>query len=186
MRRRSDSPSFAAQDHVGLARRRLCPLDDRLLGLRLNDCEDDHVPQRGTPVGRVRALYRYPVKSTAGQSLEWTAVTAEGLGSDRRWAAYTDDGGVASGKRTRRFRPVIGLMGWASSAQEDHDVPVLVSPEGVPYPVDVLAASAALTAAFGEADAAARVHGPAPRRVADPSADDVVSRCGRTVGWCTC
>ena len=108
------------------------------------------MPLRGTPVGRVRALYRYPVKSTAGQSLEWAAVTAEGLGSDRRWAAYTDDGGVASGKRTRRFRPVIGLMGWASSAQEDHDVPVLVSPEGVPYPVDEPAASAALTAAFGQ------------------------------------
>lgn len=106
--------------------------------------------QQGTPVGRVRALYRYPVKSTAGQALEVAAVTADGLRNDRRWAAYTDDGGVASGKRTRRFRPVIGLMGWASSAEDDDDIPVLVSPEGVRYRVDDPAASQALTAAFGQ------------------------------------
>lgn len=106
--------------------------------------------QKGTLVGRVRALYRYPVKSTAGQALEMAVVTAAGLRSDRRWAAYTDDGGVASGKRTRRFRPVIGLMGWASSAKDDDDLPVLVSPEGVRYRVDDPAASEALTAAFGQ------------------------------------
>lgn len=46
----------------------------------------------GTPVGRVEALYRYPVKSTASQALEMATVTAEGLRNDRRWAAYTDEG----------------------------------------------------------------------------------------------
>lgn len=106
--------------------------------------------QQGTPVGRVRALYRYPVKSTAGQALEMAAVTATGLGSNRRWVVYTGDGGVASGKRTRRFRPMIGLMGWTSRAEDDDDVPVLVSPEGVRYRVDDPAASEALTAAFGQ------------------------------------
>jgi uncharacterized protein len=108
------------------------------------------VQPEGTPVGRVRALYRYPVKSTAGQALRSAEVTAVGLRHDRRWAAYTDDGGIASGKRTRRFRPVIGLMQWASSAQDDDDVPLLVSPEGLRYRVDDPAASAALSAALGQ------------------------------------
>jgi MOSC domain-containing protein len=108
------------------------------------------VAHDGTPVGRVRALYRYPVKSTAGQALQTAAVTARGLRHDRRWAAYTDDGGIASGKRTRRFRPVIGLMGWASSAEDDDDVPVLVSPDGARHRVDDPAASKALSTAFGQ------------------------------------
>ena len=106
--------------------------------------------REGTLVGTVRTLYRYPVKSTAGQALRTATVTAEGLRHDRRWAAYTDDGGIASGKRTRRFRAVAGLMGWSSSAQEDDDVPVLVSPNGVRYRADDPAASEALTAAFGQ------------------------------------
>lgn len=95
-------------------------------------------------------LYRYPVKSTAGQLLQAAAVTEAGLRHDRRWAAYTDDGGIASGKRTRRFRPVIGLMGWTSSVEDGSDVPVLVSPGGIPYRVDDPAASEALTAAFDQ------------------------------------
>jgi uncharacterized protein YcbX len=108
------------------------------------------VPHEGTLVGKVRALYRYRVKSTAGQTPQSAAVTAKGLRHDRRWAAYTEDGGIASGKRTRRFRPVIGLMDWSSSADDDVDVPVLVSPEGVRYHVDDPAAAQALTAAFGQ------------------------------------
>ena len=105
--------------------------------------------QQGRSVGHVMALYRYPVKSTAGQALDMAAVTAAGLAGDRRWAAYTDDGGIASGKRTRRFRPVLGLMEWGSSFEDD-DVPVLVSPAGARHRVDDLAASEALTAAFGQ------------------------------------
>ncbi|MGY1857262.1 MOSC domain-containing protein [Modestobacter sp. SYSU DS0290] len=104
----------------------------------------------GTPVGKVQALYRYPVKSTAGQALSSAVVTTRGLRHDRGWAAYTDDGGVASGKRTRRFRPVVGLMAWASLAEDDGGVPVLVSPDGARHPVDDPAASAALSAAFGQ------------------------------------
>jgi uncharacterized protein YcbX len=104
----------------------------------------------GTAVGNISALYRYPVKSTAGQALQAAAVTARGLRHDREWAAYTEDGGIASGKRTRRFRPVIGLMNWASMAEDDDDVPLLVSPEGIRYQVDDPGASEALTAVFGQ------------------------------------
>lgn len=108
------------------------------------------MPQDGVSVGTVRALYRYPVKSTSGQALQAAAVTAGGLRHDRRWAAYTDDGGIASGKRTRRFRPVIGLMDWTSSIEDEGEVPELLSPGGIRYRVDDPAASEALTAAFGQ------------------------------------
>ena len=108
------------------------------------------MPLQETPVGTVQALYRYPVKSTAGQSLSSAELTEQGLRHDRGWAAYCDDGGIASGKRTRRFRPVIGLMGWRSRVEADDDVPVLISPEAVEYRVGDPAASTALTAAFGQ------------------------------------
>jgi uncharacterized protein len=139
-----DSPNVVPP----LSRGRLNLRKGSLHGPDRRECEDDPVPHKGVPVGRVRALYRYLVKSTAGQSLQAADVTAQGLLHDRRWAAYTDDGGIASGKRTRRFRPVIGLMRWTSS-MEGGEVPVLVSPDGARYRVDDPAASEALTAAFG-------------------------------------
>lgn len=102
------------------------------------------------PVGTVIALYRYPVKSTAGQTLHIAPVGAHGLHHDRRWAVYLSDGGIASGKRTRRFRPLVGLMRWRSAASDGDAAPELVSPAGERFPVDAPAASEALTAAFGQ------------------------------------
>ncbi|MCC3272455.1 MOSC domain-containing protein [Arthrobacter zhangbolii] len=104
--------------------------------------------QMGSPVGTVRALYRYPVKSTAGEALAAVEVTRRGLRDDRLWAVYTNDGGIASGKRTRRFRPVPGLMQWSSSTAED-GVPLLTGPDGRSYRVDEPAASTALSSALG-------------------------------------
>ncbi|MHA7283218.1 MOSC domain-containing protein [Arthrobacter sp. TMS2-4] len=108
------------------------------------------MPHQGTPVGRVHALYRYPVKSTSGQPVGTAAVTPSGLEHDRRWAVYTHDGGIASGKRTRRFRPVPGLLDWTSEWDGRDGVSLLRSPAGVPYRVDDPAASDALTAGFGQ------------------------------------
>ncbi|MCQ1952346.1 MOSC domain-containing protein [Arthrobacter sp. zg-Y238] len=119
------------------------------------------MPYEETPVGQVQALYRYPVKSTAGQAVRASAVTGTGLQHDRRWAVYTEDGGIASGKRTRRFRPVPGLMQWSSVVEDNNilegnnflddnsGVPLLLSPEGHRYRVDDLAAAQALSTAFG-------------------------------------
>ncbi|MBG6225423.1 uncharacterized protein YcbX [Arthrobacter sp. CAN_A2] len=108
------------------------------------------MPHQGTPVGRVLALYRYPVKSTSGQALGTAAVTPSGLEHDRRWAVYTHDGGITSGKRTRRFRPVPGLLDWTSELDGRDRVPLLRSPAGVPYRVDDPATADALTTAFGQ------------------------------------
>lgn len=103
----------------------------------------------GSPVGTVRALYRYPVKSTAGQALTAVGVTERGLQHDRRWAVYTNDGGIGSGKRTRRFRPVPGLMHWSSSTGDD-GVPLLTGPDGRSYRADDPTAATALSSALGQ------------------------------------
>ena len=101
------------------------------------------------PIGTVQALYRYPVKSTAGQAVQKCAVTGRGLRHDRGWAVYTGDGGIASGKRTRRFRPVPGLMQWSSLVEDEGAEPLLESPGGLRFRVGDPSASAALSKAFG-------------------------------------
>lgn len=101
-------------------------------------------------LGTVAQLYRYPVKSTVGQPLRVAPVCSCGLLHDREWAAYTADGGIASGKRTLRFRPVAGLMQWRSHAGDEDSVPWLLSPAGDRYRVDDPAAAEALTRAFDQ------------------------------------
>ena len=49
-----------------------------------------------TVVGRVAALWRYPVKSMAGERLDVADVSWHGLAGDRRWA-FIRDGQVRSG-----------------------------------------------------------------------------------------
>jgi uncharacterized protein YcbX len=53
---------------------------------------------------RVVSLRRYPVKSMGGESLDRVVVDARGLAGDRWWAVEDEDGRLASGKDSRRFR----------------------------------------------------------------------------------
>ncbi len=78
--------------------------------------------------GRVAALTRYPVKSLAGEALTAADVGPRGLDGDRSWAVYTEDGGIGSGKTTRRFRRVDGLLGLAAAT--DGSAPVVSAPDG--------------------------------------------------------
>jgi len=59
-----------------------------------------------TVVGRVVALWRYPVKSMAGEELDGAEVSWHGLAGDRRWA-FIRDGQARSGFPwlTMRERP---------------------------------------------------------------------------------
>jgi hypothetical protein len=59
-----------------------------------------------TVVGRIAALWRYPVKSMAGEALDGAEVSWQGLAGDRRWA-FIRDGQVRSGFPwlTMRERP---------------------------------------------------------------------------------
>ena len=91
------------------------------------------------------------MKSTAGEALQTVEVDQRGLLRDRGWAVYTADGGIASGKTSRRFRKIDGLMKWRSTAPADsNDVPQLHSPRGSSYSVDDPRAAEALTHNFGQ------------------------------------
>lgn len=106
---------------------------------------------RATEVGRVVKLARYPVKSTAGERLNAVEVNARGLAHDRLWAMYLADGGIVSGKTTRRFRKVDGAMHWRSSMPAgESSAPALESPDGRTYSVTDPAASRGLSRAFDQ------------------------------------
>ncbi|MFB9320932.1 MOSC domain-containing protein [Cryptosporangium minutisporangium] len=104
-------------------------------------------------VGRVTAIARYPVKSLAGERLRQAPVTERGVAGDRWWAAYTADGGIASGKTTRRFRRVERLFALRARLPEpttgDDAVPRILFPDGDELRADAPAASARLSAVAG-------------------------------------
>lgn len=79
-------------------------------------------------VGRVGSLHRHPVKSLAGEMLDTVELETRGVRGDRRWAVVDPDGKLGSGKSTRRFRRMDGLL--ALSASYDEDVPVVRFPDG--------------------------------------------------------
>ena len=105
-----------------------------------------------TRVGTVAALYRYPVKSTAGETLDVAEVDGRGLAHDRAWALYTEDGRLGSGKTSRRFRKMDGLLGWRSAMSEwpEDDRPWLRAPDGARHRAGDAATDAALATAFGQ------------------------------------
>jgi uncharacterized protein YcbX len=77
---------------------------------------------------RLAELWRYPIKSLAGERLASATVDMRGLEGDRRWALVDGGGGIASGKTTRRFRKVPGLLHHRSRL--DGDQPVLTHADG--------------------------------------------------------
>lgn len=60
--------------------------------------------------GTVQEVWRHPVKSLGGERLESCPVEARGLHRDRWWALRDLDGKLGSGKNTRRFRAMPGLL----------------------------------------------------------------------------
>ena len=61
-------------------------------------------------LGSVVALYRYPVKSLRGERLDALRVETRGVLGDRLYALRTPEGKLGSGKSTRRFRRMDGLL----------------------------------------------------------------------------
>ena len=60
--------------------------------------------QAAQGIGTVRSLWRYPVKSMAGQELQTAAVTAKGLDGDRAYALVDrEDDKVATAKNPRKW-----------------------------------------------------------------------------------
>jgi uncharacterized protein YcbX len=63
----------------------------------------------------VGALRRYPVKSMGGEDLDAVAVDTRGLAGDRWWAVVDEEGRLASGKDSRRFRRRDAVFGYAAA-----------------------------------------------------------------------
>lgn len=101
-----------------------------------------------TEVGTVAALYRYPVKSTAGERLDAAELDGRGLVLDRTWAVRTADGGIGSGKTSRRFRKLDGLLTWRSGV--DDDGVWIAEPGGQRFTVDDPDGERALSTAYGQ------------------------------------
>jgi uncharacterized protein YcbX len=105
-------------------------------------------------VGRVEALWRYPVKSMQGEMLERTEVAGRGFVGDRLYAVRDADGKFGSGKSTRRFRRMDGLLDF--SARSDGEMPKIRFPDGVERRGDAPDLDAALSHALGQSVTLAR------------------------------
>ena len=76
------------------------------------------MPSTTGQVGIVALLARYPVKSMRGEQLASAEIEQRGMVGDRQWAVYTPDGGIGSGKSSRRFRRIDGLLGFRATLTE--------------------------------------------------------------------
>lgn len=85
-------------------------------------------------IGRVLELRRFPVKSLLGETLASADVDGRGLVGDRLWALRTPEGKLGSGKTTRRFQRLDGLLDL--SARYEGDVPVVTLPDGTAWRAD--------------------------------------------------
>jgi uncharacterized protein YcbX len=59
---------------------------------------------------KVVGLWRYPVKSAAGEALELARVTPDGVVGDRRWAVADETGALVSAKHPRRGGPLLHVV----------------------------------------------------------------------------
>lgn len=78
--------------------------------------------------GRVVALHRYPVKSLRGERLAALRVEARGVIGDRLYAVRNPEGKLGSGKSSRRFRKMEGLLDL--HAVYEGETPVITFPDG--------------------------------------------------------
>jgi MOSC domain-containing protein len=99
--------------------------------------------------GRVVEVWRYPVKSMGGERVDRADVTPRGLVDDRRWAVVGRDGRIGSGKTTRRFRRMPGLLS-LTAALGPGGVADVTFPGGERLRVDDPAAAARVSEVVGE------------------------------------
>ncbi len=85
------------------------------------------------PLGTVERIWRYPIKSTGGELLTQVEVDHRGIVGDRLFAVRDGEGKFGSGKNTRRFRRMAGLLQLRSRCTADPgDEPQLLDPDGRP------------------------------------------------------
>jgi uncharacterized protein len=93
---------------------------------------------RGSQVGRVVGLWRYPVKSMGGEELAEAEASWFGIAGDRRWA-FVRDGVAKSGFPWLTLRERGNMGHYRPSllepARPDHSPTVVRTPSGVTYDV---------------------------------------------------
>jgi uncharacterized protein len=97
----------------------------------------------------VEQAWRYPVKSLGGEQVEASWADDRGLRGDRMWAVQDGDGKLGSGKNTRRFRRMTGLLDLSARYLAEPgpariEPPVVIGPGRTAYPVASGAADAFL------------------------------------------
>lgn len=96
---------------------------------------------------RVVSLHRYPVKSMLGEDLTSLEIDVRGVAGDRMWSVRTPDDKIGSGKNTRRFAAVIGLLGLR--AQLGDGRVVVTFPDGTRCFTDDVDAAERISRQFG-------------------------------------
>jgi len=99
-------------------------------------------------IGRVSALWRYPVKSMLGETTTYLDIDRRGVVADRQFAIRNANGKFGSGKTTRRFQRIDGLFRFA--ARLDGETAVIRFPNGTEMSGADPAIHDALSAALGE------------------------------------
>jgi uncharacterized protein len=90
----------------------------------------------------VEQIWRYPIKSIGGQQLGECQADERGLLGDRVWAVQDEAGKLGSGKNSRRFTRIAGLLGLTAAYADG--VPIVIAPDDTQYPVATGAADAYL------------------------------------------
>lgn len=101
-------------------------------------------------IGLLARLWRYPVKSMAGESLESAALTRRGIPGDRGWAVYDESrNGITGGKRL----PVLRRCRAAAASTPIPGAPPppaeIILPDGARFRTDAPDAAARLSALCG-------------------------------------
>lgn len=84
-------------------------------------------------IGRVREVWRYPVSSLGGEALTAISVSPEGIDSDRRFALFDPETGLAAApEKETRWRPALFI----TASQPATGLPVLRFADGAEHALD--------------------------------------------------
>jgi uncharacterized protein YcbX len=97
---------------------------------------------------RVLALSRYPVKSMLGHDVAELEIDERGCAGDRQWSVRTAENKIGSGKSSRRFAAVRGLLE-LRAVETDGDV-AIVFPDGTSCSVEARDAAGRLSRYVGQ------------------------------------
>jgi len=98
----------------------------------------------------VEQIWRYPVKSIGGEQVESTWADGDGVHGDRVWAVQDAAGKLGSGKDTRRFTRIFGLLGLTARYADLAEPPIVTDGDGIDYPVATGAADEFLRSLAGK------------------------------------